>query len=268
MDIVIEHTTTYTYESPINYAIQTLRKAPRNFEGQFVRNWWVETNPPRKVLREVDGFGNFVHTVSIAKPIEKLTVQVSGQVDTTDTAGVIRGTFEPFPPELFLSTTHLTEASADIRAFAHEVNATYKDRLDCLHALMKGISSRMAFLTDKTDTMTSAAEAFEQESGVCQDFAHIFIACARHLGIPARYVGGYFLRADGQVDQEAGHAWAEALIDKLGWVGFDPAHCFCTTEQHIRVATALDYLGAAPVRGVQKGGSGENMEVSVTVKTA
>ena len=90
-------------------------------------------------------------------------------------------------------------------------------------------------------------------TGVCQDLTHIFIGCARYLGIPARYVSGYFVRVDGVVDQDAGHAWAEAKVPGLGWIGFDPANGICITDAHVRVAIGLDYLGAAPIRGSRWG---------------
>jgi transglutaminase-like putative cysteine protease len=104
---------------------------------------------------------------------------------------------------------------------------------------------------DATHVATTAAEAFDKKSGVCQDFAHLFIACARELSIPARYVSGYFLRSDGEGHQPASHAWAEAHVDDLGWVGFDPAHGLSPDDAYVRVAAALDYLGAAPVRGAR-----------------
>src|SRR5262249_60583923 len=93
--------------------------------------------------------------------------------------------------------------------------------------------------------------AFALKRGVCQDLTHIFIAAARAIGFPARYVSGYLHRADGVVHQEAGHAWAEAHVSGLGWVAFDPANGICATDAHIRVAAGLDYLGAAPVRGTR-----------------
>ena len=104
--------------------------------------------------------------------------------------------------------------------------------------------------------------------GVCQDYAHVFIACARHLGIPARYIGGHFLRSDGVVSQEAGHAWAEVYVADLGWVAFDPTNGISTTDAHVRVAVGLDYLGAAPVRGTRIGGAGETLAVKVHVDQA
>src|SRR5262249_41703089 len=103
------------------------------------------------------------------------------------------------------------------------------------------------------------------KAGVCQDYAHVFLAAARHIGIPARYVSGYFLRADGENQQEAGHAWAEAYLPDLGWVAFDPANGISTTDAHVRVAIGLDYLGAAPVRGVRFGGAGESLAVNVHI---
>jgi transglutaminase-like putative cysteine protease len=94
------------------------------------------------------------------------------------------------------------------------------------------------------------------------------IAAARHLGVPARYVGGYLFREDGVSKQEAGHAWAEALVDQLGWVGFDPANNMSPTDAYVRMAAGLDYLGAAPVRGTRYGGAGETLSVRVTVSQA
>jgi transglutaminase-like putative cysteine protease len=133
---------------------------------------------------------------------------------------------------------------------------------------MTGLNREIAFDTDPTHAATTAAEAFSIRRGVCQDLTHIFVAAARVLGIPGRYIGGHFHRADGVTSQEAGHAWAEAYIENLGWVGFDPTNGICTTEAHVRVAAGLDYLGAAPVRGTRFGGAGESLKVAVRVDQA
>ena len=95
---------------------------------------------------------------------------------------------------------------------------------------MTALNREMTFDTDPTVATTTAAEAFALRRGVCQDLTHIFIAAARRLGIPARYVGGHFYRVDGVTEQDAGHAWAEAFVEDLGWVGFDPTNGICTTE--------------------------------------
>ena len=142
------------------------------------------------------------------------------------------------------------------------------DVLGFLHALMMQINEHMTFDEDPTNSGTSAVEAFALKRGVCQDYAHIFIACARSGGVPARFVAGHFLRSDGMVNQQAGHAWAEAFVPDLGWVGFDPANAICTTDAHARVAIGLDYLGAAPVRGTRYGGGMETLSVAVKVDQA
>ena len=143
-----------------------------------------------------------------------------------------------------------------------------RDPLPLLHGLMTALNREMKFDTDPTHSATTAAEAFALRRGVCQDLTHIFIAAARQLGIPARYVGGHFYRVDGVTAQDAGHAWAEAYVEHLGWVGFDPTNGIGTTEAHVRVAIGLDYLGAAPVRGTRYGGSGETLKVAVHVDQA
>jgi transglutaminase-like putative cysteine protease len=182
---------------------------------------------------------------------------------------VLRGTQERFPPSLFLRPTGLTTVNLAMETFARQLRAESEDdTLGFLHTLMTQINEHMTFDEDPTNSGTSALEAFTLKRGVCQDYAHIFIACARSAGVPARFVSGHFLRSDGMVDQAAGHAWAEAVIPDLGWVGFDPANCISTTEAHARVAIGLDYLGAAPVRGTRYGGGTETLTVSVKVDQA
>ena len=150
-------------------------------------------------------------------------------------------------------------------AFAADSAAARAAPLDRLHGLLAAIQREVVFETDRTNTGTSASEAFALGHGVCQDLAHIFIGCARVIGLPARYVSGHLARQDGQIDQEAAHAWAEAHVEGLGWVGFDPANGVCPTDAYVRVAVGLDYLGAAPVRGSRYGGAGEHMDVKLRV---
>jgi len=193
-------------------------------------------------------------------------VTVDGEVETHDTQGVMRGTIERFPPSLFLRDTPLTRPDAAIIHFADAARRTAgADVLGVLHALLARLHRGIVFDPVPTESATTAAEAFALGRGVCQDLAHIFIAAARSLGIPARYVGGYFRRADGVLEQEAGHAWAEAFVPALGWVAFDPANGICATDAHVRVAAGLDYLGAAPVRGSRTGGGRERLAVTVRV---
>lgn len=264
MRLYVHHETTYRYAAPASGVIQILRLTPRNHVGQHVVDWRIDVDMDCRLRVSEDAFGNLTHVFSASGPIERLSIAATGEVETFDTAGVAQGAAERFPEEVFLRETPLTAASDELRALAGDVAGAGADRLAGLHDLTTRIHRLMAFDPDPTHTATPASEAFHMKRGVCQDFAHVFISCARHLGVPARYVGGYFYRAD-LIDQEAGHAWAEAFVPDLGWVGFDPTHGVSPQAGHIRVAAGLDYLGAAPVRGSHTGGGGETLAVKVRV---
>jgi transglutaminase-like putative cysteine protease len=264
MRIRIRHETRYRYLEPAKSAIQHLRLTPRNFHGQHVKDWRIDVDRDCRLIGSEDAFGNLVHRFTVDGPLESITTMVEGEIDTFDTAGVASGALERFPPGLYLRQTPLTAPDAAVRDFARATTARETSVLASLHALLSAVHDKLTFDTDATHAATTAAESFAQGKGVCQDFAHLFIACARAIGAPARYVSGYYLRSDGD-EQIAGHAWAEAHVPDLGWVGFDPAHCVSPGERHVRLAVALDYLSAAPIRGARSGGDGETMEVRVRV---
>lgn len=267
MRIRIWHDTTYRYSTPVTGVIQTLRLTPRNTESQYVMGWRIDVSADCPLTCHVDAFGNLTHTLTADGPLDHLALHVEGEVEVEDTNGVVKGSLEPFPPSLFLRETPLTQPSPEIKSFAQAVaGKAAQEPLPVLHALIDGLVGIIGFDTDPTHALTTAAEAFVLKRGVCQDFSHIFIAAARSLGIPARYVSGYFHRADGVNDQQAGHAWAEAFVDGLGWVGFDATNGICSTDAHLRVAVGLDYLSAAPVRGARIGGDGEGLDVRVRVR--
>lgn len=268
MRIRVRHETVYRYATPAKSAIELLRLTPRNHDSQFVVRWRIDVSEDCRLEQHEDAFGNLTHSFTADGPISELRVGVDGEVETQDTAGVIRGTLERFPPSLFLRETALTKADDAIIGFADHAARSADDELGRLHALQSRIFESFSFDSDPTNTGTSAPEAFALKRGVCQDYAHVFITCARHLGIPARYIGGHFLRNDGVTAQEAGHAWAEAYATDLGWVAFDPTNGICTTDAHVRVAVGLDYLGAAPIRGTRMGGTGETLAVKVYVDQA
>jgi transglutaminase-like putative cysteine protease len=269
MRIRIFHETVYRYNTPAKSAIEILRLTPRNHEGQYIVRWRLELNVDCRLDPFEDAFGNLAHSFSVDGPLSELVVRVEGEVETQDTAGIINGTMERFPPSLYLRETPLTAPDAAIAAFAREtMSAAAADPLATLHALTARIYDEFAFDPGPTHSATSAAEAFALKRGVCQDYAQIFIASARYLGIPARYVSGYFLRVDGVTAQDAGHAWAEAYWPALGWIAFDPANGISTTAAHVRVAIGLDSLAAAPVRGMRFGGEGEELSVAIHVDQA
>lgn len=266
MRIRVAYDTTYTYERPARALIQALRLAPREHAGQRVPRWRVRVEADGRLRRGEDAFGNILDTFYLGAPLAKLVVSVAGEVVTTDTAGVLSGLNEPFPPAAFLRETELTEADGAIRDLAEGVRSkAASDTVSLLHDLMGEVKARMRFDVGQTDAKTTAAQALALGHGVCQDLSHVMIAAARRLGVPARYVSGHLLRSE-TPDQEAGHAWMEAWADGVGWIGFDPTNAVCPTEAYVRIATALDYLGAAPVRGSRSGGGGEVLDVRLRVE--
>jgi transglutaminase-like putative cysteine protease len=268
MRICVAHETLYRYDTPSSGVIQTLRLTPRNHTGQYVVDWRIDVSADCRLEPQEDAFGNLTHAFSAPGPVSDLRVMVEGEVETQDTAGVVRGAVERFPPSLFLRETALTRADAALAAYAAQFEHAGGGALDMLHHLLSRLHEDIACDTEAPDTGGSAAEAFAHERGACRDLTHIFIAVARLRGVPARYVAGYFRRDDDATGPDAGHAWAEAHVPDLGWVGFDPANEICVTDRHVRVAIGLDHLGAAPVRGAHYGGGREALAVKLIVAQA
>jgi transglutaminase-like putative cysteine protease len=269
MRVLVSHQTTYRYAKPAGSVIQVLRLTPRNHEGQYVARWRIEVSADCRLDQHEDAFGNITHAFTADGPFNELKVLVEGEVETRDTEGVVHDAVERFPPSLFLRETRLTCPDDAITGFAAAARQASGDNvLKLMHLMLDRLHGSMQFDTSPTESTTTAAEAFALKRGVCQDLSHIFITAARSLGIPARYVGGYFHRNDGVVEQDAGHAWTEVFVPDLGWVAFDPTNGICATDAHVRVAVGLDYLGAAPVRGTRYGGAGETLAVKVVVDQA
>jgi transglutaminase-like putative cysteine protease len=269
MRIRVAHETTYRYERPAKSVIQTLRLTPRSHDGQHVARWRIDIDQDVRLTVAEDAFGNITHAFTAAGNIETMHVRVEGEVETHDNAGVLHGVIERFPVSLYLRDTDLTTANEPIRAFTQKVAGKEDSALAASHALMEAIHDCVELNLDRKQPATPIAEAFTQRSGVSQDLTHLFIACARTLKIPARYVSGLIYQPDSH-DGSASHTWAETYAEGLGWVAFDPVLKICPTVNHIRVAAGLDYLSAAPVRGAHYGGEGESLEerFDISEKTA
>jgi len=169
------------------------------------------------------------------------------------------------PLWLFLKPTPLTTPGPRVRALASrfKLGGVGSD-IEVLHELSHAVRAAVAYETGQTTVATNAEQALEIGKGVCQDHAHVFIAAARLLGLPARYVSGYLLLDEGTV-QQAGHAWAEAHVPGLGWVGFDPSNEICPDNRYVRVAVGADYTEAAPVTSLTQGGDAGAMSVALDV---
>jgi transglutaminase-like putative cysteine protease len=262
MRLKIAHTTEYLYDEPVPYSLQRLRLTPTDGPGQKVINWSITVDGAKIEAGYADQFGNRVELVSTEGTEHMIRIVASGEVETLDRAGVF-GPHQGFCPLwLFLRDTALTKPGKLIRELARSLKGD--SELAKMHALMEAIHETVAYTPGSTGTETTAEQALEARTGVCQDHTHIFISAARVLDIPARYISGYLLM-EGTTDQAATHAWAEVHLPGLGWVGFDASNKICPNDSYVRVASGLCYRNCAPVSGMRLGPAGEDLKVSLTV---
>lgn len=264
MRLTVDHVTRYSYDRPVRSVVQSHRLAPASHAGQKVIDWEVTVSGGRKGARHRDGAGDQIQAWTIAGPVTEVVVHVRGTVETEDLAGVLRGHRETVAPDCYLRDTLPTRLDVALVALADSVTAP--DALSLAHALSAAVADAIAYRPGVTHAHTTAAEALALGEGVCQDHAHALIACARHRGIPARYVSGYLSVTEDGTPHEAAHAWAELYIAGLGWVGFDPANRSCPDARYIRLGSGFDAQDAAPIRGIARGGTGETMDVTVAVQ--
>ena len=262
MRLKISHSTRYSFEDPVRYGLQQLRKTPKSTHGQRVSHWETEITGGRKELAFEDFHNNRVELVSFGGTEDTLEIASTGEVELGENHGVVGRHLGPAPLWLYLRQTPRTKPGAGIKALLRDLAPGQE--LDRLHALMHAVKAAVAYETGASEADWTAEDALAAGRGVCQDHTHVFISAARELGFPARYVSGYLMLED-RIDQEAMHAWAEAHVDNLGWVGFDPANGISPDARYVRVATGLDYAEAAPVTGTQVGGAGEVLSVRISV---
>jgi transglutaminase-like putative cysteine protease len=270
MYLTIRHDTSYRYEATVHYSIQQLRLTPASGASQVVRRWSIDA--PGKLDATFDAYGNVLHTLVINKPHDEIRLLVSGEVDTLPLVdGHLPDAVGPIPLEHFTCSTRLTEANPAIRELAGSVPSLTTPA--SLIALSEQILQRVQYTAGVTEVTSTAAQALELGNGVCQDHAHLMLACCRARNIPARYVSGYIEPGrDGGAagspsadSQGASHAWVDVWLDGQGWISVDVTHAAFASEIYCRLAVARDYEAAAPVRGRRIGGREEQLEVSVTV---
>lgn len=264
MRLNVLHKSHYTYDAPVPYGLQQIRLRPKSRPGQVVEEWSIDVVGGRVEVSFEDEHANAVDLVSFAAGQSEIEITCSGTVDVEDKAGVVGPQGGYVPLWLFRRNTALTQPGARIRALVENAPTAGGD-LDRLHALSAHVLDQVPYSTDQAASDLTAEAVIEAGHGVCQDHAHVFIAAARALGFPARYVSGYLMMND-RVDQDASHAWAEAHLDGLGWVGFDISNGISPDARYVRVATGLDYRGAAPISGLRFGNAEEDMSVTLQVQ--
>jgi transglutaminase-like putative cysteine protease len=259
MQLHITHRTAYRYQEPVKYTAQMLRLTPRREGCQRILSWTIRA--PGRRTEQLDAHGNITHLLTVEEPHREIEIQVRGVVEMTGDEAFVAfdGTLSPLA---YLAATQLTSVTAEMTALARRHLHGPGDERERLYALAQGVYAAVRYMPGTTRVEDSASDVFVRGQGVCQDQAHVFIACCRAAGVPARYVSGYLCDLEGS--ESASHAWVDAWLEsEQGWLGIDVTHLEPMGPKHCRLAVGRDYLDAAPVRGVRRGGGHEVMDVSV-----
>ncbi|MES2288520.1 MAG: transglutaminase family protein [Pseudomonadota bacterium] len=264
MRLSIDHHTTYRFSVPQARVVQLLRVTPSDFAGQTVIDWRIDVDCDARLRSGEDGYGNPTTMLYIEGPIEKLDLTVRGEVLTEDQAGVVRGAHEPLPPLYFRRETPTTSISDAICTFARRISGS--DPLERIHMLNTMVGSAMTIEAGRGTVGRSADEVLSSKRGSTRDAAHLLIAAARGLQMPARIVSGHSLNGPDRGHRRSTHYWAEVHVDRLGWVALDPSSGFSPDESYVRVAVGLDAYDATPVSGTRTGGGLEELDVAVHVE--
>ncbi|HKK98523.1 MAG TPA: transglutaminase family protein [Marivita sp.] len=262
MQLKIDHTTRYRFDTPVFYGLQHLRATPKSSYNQTIVQWETRLEGARKELIFDDHHRNTTELISFDRDTVSVSVISEGVVEVTDNGGVLGAHQGCAPLWLYEMATPRTSAGPGIRALLKGMGDVKE--VGALHDLSDRIRSSVPYTIGGSESDWTAEDALTAQKGVCQDHAHIFIACARALGLPARYVSGYLMMNDTTI-QDAMHAWAEAHVPGLGWVGFDISNGYSPDTRYVRVATGLDYSDAAPVSGTRVGGAKETLDVEIHV---
>lgn len=264
MQLHIRHETLYRYVEPVKRSVQNLRLTPRRDPVQRALDWTISA--PGRHHQQIDAYGNIVHLLTLDEPHREIRIVVNGVVETLDNDIALPDEGQ-LSPLAYLAETTLTKPDQAIRDFAAQHLNGSGDRYPRLLQLAEALCEKIRYETGATEVHESAIQAFARGKGVCQDHAHVFIACCRSAGIPARYVSGYFYA--GEEGEIASHAWVDVWLGPdAGWRSLDITHRTSAHASYCRLAVGRDYLDACPVRGVRRGGGPEHMQVAVIVATS
>jgi transglutaminase-like putative cysteine protease len=277
----IRHMTRFRYSAPISQSVMELRMEPRSEKGQRCLNFRLALNPHARIMSYRDYLNNVVHHFDIPGQHKQLVIVAESTVEMKPAPELP----DSLPESAWEAIDRMAQAEYDmllpsqfthptplLEALAAELNAERRDDpLGLLRELNTAIFNTFAYRQQSTQVDSPIDDALEARQGVCQDFAHIMIALVRRLGIPCRYVSGYLFHHQDKADrsaQDATHAWIEALLPDLGWVGFDPTNNLLCGDRHIRAAIGRDYADVPPTRGVFKGEAESELSVGVRVSLA
>ncbi len=284
MYYTIHHITRFRYSAPITESVMEVRIQPRSEGFQRCLDFDLTTSPKSQILSYRDDLGNRVHHFDIPNRHTHLTITAKAMVEVTEPPD-LPATLDPDAWDRLnalnahdeywdtLSPSHFIRPSELLDGLVRELDIQRRDDpLTVLRNLNTAIYEHFEYVKQNTRVDSPIDDALRIRRGVCQDFAHIMIALGRELRIPCRYVSGYlFHQSSDKRDRSvngATHAWIEALLPDLGWVGFDPTNNTVAAERHIRVAVGRDYADVPPTRGIFRGRADSELAVTVRVLPA
>jgi transglutaminase-like putative cysteine protease len=268
MKLEIVHSTRYKYSGPIAETVMEVRLRPMDGNGQRCLEFDLDVSSGIKTGAYRDGYGNHVHYFNLVRPHTRLIVTSRSVVETG--LGPDKDAGEELVQDFLRFRSPVKDVDG-VRELAARHRLTDPrsgpDVERALEELTLTISREFTYDRAVTDVYSSVDEVLELRAGVCQDFAHLFIAAARAMDVPARYVSGYIHAPGGGGSSSASHAWAEGWVPGKGWVGFDATHPVRVSENHVRVAVGRDYSDAAPTRGIYVGSATGTMNVGVRTRS-
>jgi transglutaminase-like putative cysteine protease len=257
MILTINHETVYRYGDAVNHSTQYLRLTPPSGEGQRVLEWKLDLPTPATTVE--DAFGNILHVLTLDMPHSEIRIRATGIVETDNGE---RMSFSGGDPRPYLRSTKLTAMSPDMINFVEPYRADIIS-MEVIESLSHAVHAWMVFDEGANHAGGTAAEAFAAACGASQDAVHVFVACCRHLGAPARYINGYVYAPGACNNFMTSHAWAEVWLEDRWW-SFDIVNRCRADAMHLKLAVGMDYMDACPVRGVRRGGC-ETMLAEVKV---
>jgi transglutaminase-like putative cysteine protease len=289
MKYTIEHKTVYSYLEPVSLCHNIARLVPRNTSDQTCTGTTIQISPqPNRVNEYEDFFGNKIIYFSIEQEHRELSVCVRSEVQKKpqgQTNNTLHG--DAAMGNLEMELQGPKSEAADIRQYIFETPMTAWDQgildyarisftpgrsvFEATEELTRRIYKDFEYKPGHTTISTPLAVVMKQRKGVCQDFAHLAIACLRSLGLPARYVSGYIETKSPEgveklVGVDASHAWFSVYIPGRGWTDFDPTNNCLVSDQHITIGWGRDYADIAPLEGIILSSGSHELTVSVDVK--
>lgn len=278
----VKHVTSYDYAEPVSLSLHQAMLKPRTLPTQTVANSYIDIEPaPRSLDFRVDYHGNLVSCFEIDSPHRELVVTATSEVylkpaaapDFTASSPMEQIAARLMAPQNddelaaaeFLALSPYAPRSERLAGYGRDLFWPGRPYLDGVRELMEKIHAEFRYDPEVTTISTPVATVLANKSGVCQDYAHVMIACLRSLGGPARYVSGYLVPRAGVVGDQASHAWVSAYCPELGWADFDPTNNLVPTDGHVTLAWGRDYSDVSPLRGVIFGGGEHVVKVAVEI---